>query len=83
MGSDSALRMFVLVALALHQVLGTSSAAMPIPCLAPSCFPSPATCPQATPCPGGLAGVSVPQQLPRREQEVGDMEITPKTNHEK
>lgn len=50
-GSDSALRMFVLVALALHQVLGTSSAVMPIPCLAPSCFPSCATCPQATPCP--------------------------------
>lgn len=49
--SDSALRTFVLVALAQHQVLGTSAPAMPIPCSAPFCFPSHATCPQATPCP--------------------------------
>lgn len=77
-GTDSAPGLFVLVALALHHVLGTSSPGMPIPCSAPPASPAVPPAP-TTPAPGGLPRVSAPLLLP---QHVGDMEITPKRNHQ-
>lgn len=53
-----------------HSVLG--SLLLPQPCHLPPSHPLPL---------GGLAGLSVPQQLPWRGQEGSDMEITPKRNH--
>lgn len=58
-GPDSAPRMFVLVALALHPVLDTGSPVMPIPCSAP---PAPPAVPPAptTPAQEGSHGGQCP-----------------------